>query len=185
MKNNTTQLLIIPGLGGSGETHWQSLWCNKYENSTRIIQKDWNQPNLELWLTELNNAIIKQDAPIILVAHSLAVSLVLHWIQRNPNSTIKGALFVAPADVDSPDHTPEILRGFAMMPTSKLPFPSIVVASENDEYVSLGRAQYFAEKWGSEFINIGSKGHINAESNLELWQEGQAILETLIQKTTE
>lgn len=182
MKNNPTQLLIIPGLGGSGETHWQSLWFNKFENSTRIVQKNWNQPNLESWLKELNANILKLDCPIILVAHSLAVSLVLHWVQRNPISTIKGALLVAPADVDSPDHTPEILRGFAMMPISRLPFASIVVASENDEYVSLDRAQYFAEKWGSEFINIGSKGHINSESNLALWEEGQAILETLLHK---
>ncbi|TDD98049.1 alpha/beta hydrolase [Flavobacterium cellulosilyticum] len=185
MNNNTTQLLIIPGLGGSGENHWQSFWSNKYENVTRINQEDWNQPNLENWLMELNNTIVKLNCPIILVAHSLAVSLVLHWTEIHSNSNIKGALLVAPADVDSPIHTPEILRGFAKMPTSKLPFPSIVVASENDDYVSLERAQYFAEKWGSDFINIGLKGHVNAESKLEFWEEGQIILQKLIQTTNQ
>lgn len=185
MKNDTTQLLIIPGLGGSGEHHWQSFWSNKFENATRIIQEDWNQPNLESWLKELNDTILKLDCSIILVAHSLAVSLVMHWAEKNTNSNIKGALLVAPADVDSPDHTPEFLREFAMMPTSKLHFPSIVVASENDEYVSLERAKYFAEKWGSEFINIGPKGHVNAESNLEFWEEGQIILRKLIQTTNQ
>jgi uncharacterized protein len=185
MKNHTTQLVIIPGLGGSGEFHWQTFWSNKFDNSSRIIQEDWNQPNLESWLKELDDVILKLDCPIILVAHSLAVSLVMHWSERNTNSNIKGALLVAPADVDSPDHTPEILRGFAMIPISKLPFASIVVASENDDYVSLERAQYFAEQWGSDFINIGPKGHINSESNLEFWEEGQIILNTLIQKTNQ
>jgi len=185
MKTNTTQLLIIPGLGGSGEDHWQTFWSNKFDNSSGIIQEDWNQPNLENWLKELNDTISKLDSPIILAAHSLAVSLVLHWAEIHTNSNIKGALLVAPADVDSPDHTPEILRGFAMMPISRLPFPSIVVASENDDYISLERAQYFAEKWGSDFINIGPKGHINSESNLEFWEEGQNILNRLIQTTNQ
>jgi len=36
--------------------------------------------------------------------------------------------------------------------------------------------------WGSDFINIGQKGHINSDSNLEFWEEGQLILEQLINK---
>jgi len=117
-----------------------------------------------------------------LVAHSLAVSLVLHWSTIYSNSNVKGVLLVAPADVDSPQHTPEIVRGFATMPISKLYYPSIVVASEDDNFVSLKRAKYFSEEWGSDFINIGSKGHINSESNLQSWKEGKLILQQLIDK---
>lgn len=182
MNNKKKHIIIIPGLGGSGEDHWQSFWLNKFENSSKIIQDDWNQPNLDNWLKKLNDTILKLDSPIILIAHSLAVSLVLHWAERYTNSNIKGALLVAPADVDSPMHTPDIVRGFAVMPTLTLPFSSIVVTSENDPFVSLDRAKYFAEKWDSDFINIGSKGHINAESNLEFWEEGQIILQKLIDK---
>jgi predicted alpha/beta hydrolase family esterase len=54
------------------------------------------------------------------------------------------------------------------------------VASLNDPYLSLNRAQYFAEKWGSEFINIGKKGHINSDSKLGFWEEGQLILQKLL-----
>lgn len=180
MKN--TQILIIPGLGGSDENHWQSFWLKEFENSTRVVQDDWNAPKLDDWLTKLNESILKLDAPTILVAHSLAVSLVLHWANKYPNPNIKGALLVAPADVDSETHTPEIVRGFSLMPTSKLSFPSIVVASENDEFVSIDRAKHFSEHWGSDFINIGYKGHINSASNLKYWQEGQTILEKLMLK---
>ncbi|WP_158973635.1 alpha/beta hydrolase [Cellulophaga sp. L1A9] len=183
MEQEETKLLIIPGLGGSGADHWQSFWLQKFNASERVNQENWKEPKLKDWLTNLNEAILRLDCPTILVAHSLAVSLVLHWVNTHTNPNIKGALLVAPADVDDPMHTPEIVRGFAPMPTSKLPFPSIVVASENDDFVSLERAKYFAEQWHSDFKNIGLKGHINSDSKLEFWEEGQVILEQLIKMT--
>jgi len=182
MNNKNIQLLIVPGLGGSGENHWQSFWTKEFNNATKLNQDDWNEPKLNIWLDKLNNTILKLDTPIILVAHSLAVSLVLHWNEKYKNPNVKGALLVAPADVDSPKHTPEIVRNFAMMPISKLNFPSIVIASDNDNFVSVDRAEFFSEKWGSDFVNIGDKGHINADSNLKSWKEGQVFLEELIDK---
>jgi predicted alpha/beta hydrolase family esterase len=106
----------------------------------------------------------------------------MHWASVNSNPNVIGALLVAPADVDSPEHTPETIWNFSPIPLSKLPFPSIVVSSENDPYISVQRAEYFAKMWGSDFINIGQKGHINSESNLEFWEEGQSILQQLIDK---
>ena len=76
-------------------------------------------------------------------------------------------------------HTPEVVRGFAPMPLQALPFPSIVVASEDDPYVSMARARQFAEAWGSRIENIGPAGHINAESGLGNWPDGLALLESL------
>ena len=180
MKDQSVKIVIIPGLGGSDEDHWQSFWLKEFENSIRVVQNDWDKPILNDWLNKLNEEIIKLDSPTILVAHSLAVSLVLHWVKKYNNPNIKGALLVAPADVDSPTHTPEIVRGFSAIPISKISFPSVVVASENDEFVSLQRAKYFSEQWGSEFINVGFKGHINSDSNLKNWKEGKNILNKLI-----
>jgi len=174
-----TRLLIIPGLGDSGEKHWQSLWLKKFEHTTKVIQDNWDEPTLESWLKRLNEAVANVNGPVVLVAHSLAVSLVAHWAAKFSNTKIKGAFLVAPADVDSPDHTPDIIRNFAPMPTTPLPFPSIVVASDNDTFVSITRARYFADQWGSVFVNIGPKGHINSDSNLGYWEEGQRVLETL------
>jgi predicted alpha/beta hydrolase family esterase len=175
-------LLILPGLGNSGEKHWQTFWHEKFKNSTRIVQDNWDEPLREEWLKRLNDEVVKLDKPTIFVAHSLAVSLVQHWAATNSNKNIVGALLVAPADVDSPQHTPEIIRNFAPMPISKLPFPSIVVASENDPYASFERKLYFAEMWGSDFVNVGQKGHINSDSDLKYWEEGQEILSQLIKK---
>ena len=63
-----------------------------------------------------------------------------------------------------------LLYNFYPIPIIKLPFHSIVVASEDDSYVSVSRAEYFAKSWNSDFINIGE------------WEEGLRILETLPKK---
>jgi predicted alpha/beta hydrolase family esterase len=54
------------------------------------------------------------------------------------------------------------------------------VASNNDPYCTLERAIFFAGKWESRFVNAGAKGHLNSESNLGEWQEGQHLLQELI-----
>ncbi|WP_163409692.1 RBBP9/YdeN family alpha/beta hydrolase [Flavobacterium ajazii] len=177
-----TQLLILPGLGNSGEKHWQTFWHEKFKNSIRIVQDNWDEPLRKDWIARLDETVSKLQHPTILVAHSLAVSLVLHWAQTNSNKNIIGALLVAPADVDSPEHTPEVIRNFSPMPLYTLPFPSIVVASENDPYATFERKKYFAEKWGSDFVNVGQQGHINSDSDLKYWEEGQLILQKLIEK---
>ncbi|MCC9019044.1 MULTISPECIES: alpha/beta hydrolase [Flavobacterium] len=176
------QLLILPGLGNSGDKHWQTFWHEKFKNSTRIVHDEWDEPIRAEWLERLEEEISRLNGPTILVAHSLAVSLVLHWTQSHNNPNIVGALLVAPADVDSPAHTPESIRNFSPMPTSKLPFPSIVVASENDPYATFERKKHFAEMWGSDLVNVGQRGHINSDSDLKYWEEGQLILEQLIEK---
>lgn len=177
-----TQLLIIPGLGDSGEKHWQTFWHEKFENSIRIVQDNWDEPIREEWLERLNENILKLNKPTILVAHSLAVSLVLHWAEKNQNPNIIGAFLVAPADVDSPEHTPECTRNFSPIPLYQLPFPSVVVASENDPYASFERKKYLAEQWGSDFVNVGKQGHINSDSDLKYWEEGQEILREFLSK---
>ena len=175
----TTKILILPGLGGSGENHWQSFWSTQLDHVVRLEQDNWEEPKLDKWLERLNETLLELNCPVILVAHSLAVSLVAHWADQYHSLNIKGALLVAPADVDSQAHTPDLIRNFAPMPVTKLPFPSIVVASEDDPFVSIDRARYFAAQWGSEFINIGLKGHINSDTDLGLWEEGQLILQGL------
>lgn len=174
-----TKILIMPGLGGSGEKHWQSFWSKKFDNAIWLEQDNWDEPELEKWLEKLNENLSALNSPVILVAHSLAVSLVAHWAEKHANINIKGALLVAPADVESPLHTPDIIRNFAPIPLSRLPFPSVLVASRNDPFVDVGRAMYFAEQWGSEFIDVGLKGHINSDTDLGLWEEGQLILQRL------
>lgn len=170
--------LIIPGLYGSNEMHWQSRWETLLP-CIRVHQKNWDQPQLEEWLNQLNQTIEACEEDIVFIAHSLGCILVLHWAKRYQNTKVMAALLVAPADVDDPKRTPEIVRHFAPIPLLKLPFNSLVVSSENDPYMDVNRSIYFANTWCARFVNAGRIGHINAQSNLGDWEYGLKLLESL------
>ena len=65
------------------------------------------------------------------------------------------------------------------MPLQPLPFPSIVVASRDDRYVTMARAREFATAWGSELVDLGDAGHINSASGLGGWPAGYGLLQRL------
>lgn len=170
-------VLIHPGLNNSGPQHWQTRWEQEYD-FTRILQQDWDTPVCEDWITALDNTVTRYPLEqVIIVAHSLACATVAHWANRF-NRVIKGALLVGPSDVEAPSYPPGT-TGFTPMPLNKLPFPSVVVASTNDEYVTIERAKQFADAWGSKLVSVGDKGHINSLSNLGNWPEGFALLQQL------
>jgi predicted alpha/beta hydrolase family esterase len=169
-------VLTLAGLWNSGPQHWQTLWENKHPDRQRVPHRDWTNPECHEWVAELDAAIAASDAgPPILVAHSLACALVAHWAASDSALRVAGALLVAPSDVAAPSY-PKEAKGFAPMPMHKLPFPSIVVASSNDEYVTLERAREFADAWGSRFVEIGPAGHINGASGYGPWPEGEMML---------
>ena len=174
------RLLVLPGLGGSGPEHWQTRWEACEAGCARVYQRDWDRPELDAWLREVDAALAAADGPVVLVAHSLACALVAHGARRTAWAGVVGALLVAPADVDSPAHTPPETRGFAPLPTDPLPFAATVVASQDDPFVALERARELARRWGAEFVDAGAIGHINATSGLGDWAEGRRILRALV-----
>ena len=64
----------------------------------------------------------------------------------------------------------------------RLPFPSLLVGSRNDPYCRFDKAQALASAWGSRFVDLGERGHINAESGLGDWRAGRDLLDELILK---
>ena len=171
-------ILILPGYGDSGPEHWQSLWEAKVPACRRVIQRDWMLPRLEEWLDTLARHVGDCEGPPVLVAHSLGCSLVAHWVARS-GVRARGALLVAPADVDSPAHTPDEVRGFSPMPLARFPFPSIVVASTDDPFSALSRGQLFARSWGSRLVVLTGAGHINADAGFGEWPQGRTFLREL------
>jgi uncharacterized protein len=172
-----SRVLILPGLGNSGPDHWQSLWQERFAFA-RVEQSDWETPRRDDWTNRLQSAVSSGDpGKTILVGHSLACSTIVFWAKQF-NIRIRGALLVAPSDTESKFYPPGT-TGFIPMPDHKLPFRSIVVASENDPYVSIGRAEHFARRWGSKLVNIGGAGHINVASGFGQWNKGLAFLREL------
>lgn len=172
-------VLVVPGLGGSGPGHWQSLWEASDPGFRRVVQRDWLQPDLAQWRAALERAVRACPLPPVVVAHSLGCALVAHGA-RAFGDGIKAAFLVSPSDVDAPDRTPEVVRGFSPMPLQRLPFPSLVVASSDDPRVSLARAGFFAECWGSRFTTIDHAGHLNEASGIGAWPQGRHLLDALL-----
>lgn len=173
-------ILIVPGLGGSGPEHWQSLWQSRLSNATRVEQADWDRPDRGGWIAALDSEIAAVSAPPVLVAHSLSCALVACWAAAHRRK-IHGALLVGPADVDSDKHTPPEAHVFRPMPMVRLPFPTIVVASRDDPYVAFDRAQAFAQAWGAELVDAGAAGHINTSAGYGEWPAGEDLLQRLQQ----
>lgn len=170
-----TNYFIVPGLGNSGPGHWQTLFEQEGPNISRIDQIEWDTPSSDDWIRNIDEAISSIDpSTVILVGHSLGCAAIANWA-RHFNRKIKGALLVAPSDLEAPQYTFDT-KGFKEVPTERINFPTIVVASTNDQWVSIERAELFAKNWGSQFINIGEAGHINVASGYGHWPEGWEIL---------
>ena len=178
---STVSTLILPGLGNSGPEHWQTFWEQADATCLRVEQRDWESPAIADWVATLNDAVTRLEVSAVLVAHSSACALVAHWARSAPRENvlkIVGALLVAPSDPDGPNY-PKGPTGFSPMPFETLPFPSIVVASETDEYVTMAQANVYARAWGSELVSAGKSGHINSASGLSAWPQGYALLQRL------
>jgi predicted alpha/beta hydrolase family esterase len=178
------EILFVPGIGGAGAEHWQAIWQREIPNAHTVEQLDWHRPDLRSWLIALERTIERCRNPFILVPHSLGCALVAHWAQQvssglieAPRAPVLGAMLVAPGDVDRFAPELEAVRSFAPMPQQGFSFPSVVVASTNDPFVSAEKSALFADRWGSELISLGAMGHISTEDGCGLWPQGRRILQ--------
>lgn len=175
-------VLIVPGLENSGPDHWQTLWEREVPQCQRVELGMWDNPHRNTWVKQLNLAIHRAGRPVVLVAHSLGCHAVAWWAEYEQpafGGPVVGALLVAPPDVES-GGLDERLTRFAPLVGRRLPFRSIVAASQNDPYASFGQAKRIARKWGSRLVDAGPIGHINAQSGIGSWQYGQFLLNQLI-----
>jgi len=170
-------VLILPGLYNSGPEHWQTAWEQRFPWLQRVQQNDWETPCCDDWVAALEAAVQRTGDDVVLVAHSLACTLVACWAARHPRR-IRGALLVAPSDTEATSYPPGT-RGFTPMPQQRLPFRSLLLASCDDPYVSLPRARQLARDWGSEFVEVGALGHIGSASALGMWPTGLCHLAEL------
>lgn len=171
-------VLLLPGLWDSGPEHWQSHWERADPSFVRVVQRDWVNPVRWEWVAVLDAAVAAAGPGAVLAAHSAGCALVAFWA-ASAGRPVRGALLVAPADTDAPSF-PDGPSGWRPMPLAPLPFPSIVVASRDDPFVTIDRARVFAQAWGSRLVDAGAAGHLNAASGLGAWPTGRALLDELL-----
>jgi len=167
-------VLIVPGIDDSGPSHWQTAWQGRLPRTARVAQRDWAQPLLGDWVEGLDLALRPLAAPVVLAAHSLGCLTVAAWSAAHPQGPVAAAFLVAPPDPACAPFPPHA-RGFSPIPRAPLPFPSMVVASEDDPFASPTYSLACARAWGSAFHQAGRLGHINAASNLGAWEQGLGL----------
>lgn len=171
MKARDTDILFVPGYGGSGPGHWQTRWEERLSTGRRVNMTDWDDERPQQWIDAIATAVNEAEKPVVLVAHSLGVLASVAAIPKFRKSTV-GAFLVAPPDLGGEHELPGGLRDFGDVGLGPLPFPSILVASRNDPYCDFAIAEELGGAWGSLFTDAGEAGHINADAGFGPWPEG-------------
>jgi len=178
MSQTAIHYLIVPGWQNSSADHWQSHWQQCLPNAARVEQDDWFAPQPQAWVARLDEAVRAAPGPLVLIAHSLGCVTVARWAAQadaQGRARVAGALLVAPADVERPG-CPLPLQGFAPIARQALPFPSLLVGSDNDAAATPQRALQLARDWGSDAVLLPGAGHINAAAGFQRWEQGFAYL---------
>lgn len=173
-----SRVLIVPGLFGSGDGHWQRHWLQDHPEGLLVEQDDWEHPGLISWMEKLE-AALEEAGEAYIVAHSLGCLLTARLAGRPAARRVKGALLVAPCDIPTTEALHAGHLSFGTMPTEALPFPSMTIGSLNDIYMRLDRLTLFGRLWNSDVRNIGLAGHINIASGFGRWPSGYGFLEIL------
>ena len=171
-------IVIIPGWRDSPPGHWQSLWAEQLPGAVRVQQDDWITPSRQAWVASITQTILAQPEPVVIAAHSLGCIATAH-LPVEASAHIAAALLVAPADPERRS----VLTDFAPVPYQRLPYPSMIVASNTDPYCPVRTAGAYARAWGSEFLRLQDAGHINLEAGFGPWPLGLALLRSLVEGT--
>lgn len=175
--------MIVPGIWNSGPEHWQSLWQSEREAAdpsavVRIEPASWSEPDPADWCVAVSRAVAACAEPPVLIAHSLGVLAVAHWMRDPSRPAAAGAFLVAPPDPDAPGF-PTAAAGFTA-PVGRSDTPSVMVVSDDDPYCSVERAVGFAETLGSGVRRVGPLGHVNVGSGIGAWPSGRALLDDFV-----
>ncbi|MDP9899656.1 RBBP9/YdeN family alpha/beta hydrolase [Variovorax ginsengisoli] len=172
-------VLLLPGWQNSGPTHWQSRW-EALHGDRRVDQHDWMRPLRGDWSMRLEEEVLAAPGPVVLVAHSLGCILVAAWAAHSRHTQrVRAALLVAPGDLER-DDLRQAIPGWAPIVRQRLPFPSLLIAANDDPYCAAPRARQLAQDWGARFVDAGARGHLNGDSGLGDWPEGRGWLAELL-----
>lgn len=181
MKTSDAEILIVPGYKGANEDHWQSRWERNISSARFVEMGDWHKPVFEDWKKNLVETVNAIDRPVFLIGHSIG-SQVIVQAACEFTADIKGAMLVAPPDVENEDIRPKHLLTFGPASREPLTFPSVTIASRNDHFCSYEKAEDMAAAWGSMFMDAGESGHINHESGHGPWPEGLMVFSRFLKQ---
>lgn len=158
-----SNILIIPGRGGSPEGHWQTDLEETLPRTRRVEQDDWNKPDLDAWAGKIAIASKRLRRPSLAIAHSFGCLALAHAVLKY-GARFSASFMVAPAD--------PVRFGFAdALVFQDLEHRSELLVSTTDPWLSVDKASRMATAWGSRLHVLGDVGHINVASGFGPWPE--------------
>ncbi|MFE3179340.1 RBBP9/YdeN family alpha/beta hydrolase [Streptomyces violascens] len=175
--------VVIPGIDGSDERHWQSRWEKRWgASAVRIAPASWSRPELPDWVAAVQTAYeiaSRRERQVALVAHSLGCWAAAQWLARaRPDGVV--AFLVAPPDPRGAAFPRQTASTFLDLSARPLPCPSVLVAGDDDPYCDPKTATSFARDWQAQHHPMENCGHINAASGLGDWPTGLELLRRLV-----
>jgi predicted alpha/beta hydrolase family esterase len=184
MRREPHTTVIVPGLRGHVEDHWQTRLAARLPGAVVVPSLDRDKRDLAGRVADLNQVVLEAGAPVTIVAHSAGVLTTVHWARKH-DLPVHGALLATPPDLARPlpAEYPSLEEldesGWLPIPRERLRFPSILAASTDDALGDVDRVRALADAWGSRFIDIGPVGHLNPASGYGEWPGAEALLDVL------
>jgi predicted alpha/beta hydrolase family esterase len=184
MPGEAHTIVIVPGLRGHVEDHWQTKLAARLPGARVVPSFGRDKRDLAGRVADLQEVVANAAGPVTIVAHSAGVLITVHWAAMS-DLPVRGALLATPPDLARPlpAEYPTLAElttsGWLPIPRQPLPFPSIVAASTNDALGDYGRVRSLANAWGSRFVDIGPVGHLNPASGYGDWPQVDSLLDVL------
>ena len=175
-ESGTRQFLILHGWGGSGPGHWQNWLTTQLRaagESVRFPQLPKpDEPHLSDWLNTLKRELSAMPGTRIVVCHSLAVLLWLHYARQPESGPADRLLLVAPPGpaVNNPQ-----VETFFPPPRDPAPLHAsareiVLVCSEADPFCPEQAEKYYGEPLDIQTIRLPSAAHhINVAAGYGPW----------------
>ena len=179
-------VLIVPGLRAHVPQHWQTLLASRLPRVRTVEPMGREDLDCARRVAAIEREANAIKGPLLLVAHSGGVLMVVHWA-RQTQRVVHGALLATPPDFERamPAEYPTIEEvragGWLPVPRDRLPFSSIVAASRNDPLGRFARVAELARDWGGKLVDLGRVGHLNPASGYGDWVGADSLIAELIE----
>jgi predicted alpha/beta hydrolase family esterase len=180
-----TTVVLVPGLRGHVEDHWQTRLAAILPNARTVRPLGRDEPDLTARVSLLDQIVEDVDGPVVIVAHSAGVLVTVHWAATYEGTSVVGALLATPPAfaADLPPEYPSVSQlrhnGWLPVPRRPLPFPSILATSTDDALGNPVRLRAMANAWGSREHSLGAVGHLNPASGFGEWAGATSLIEEL------
>jgi len=172
--------LILHGWGGSGPEHWQSWLANRLAAAGEAVRfpalPDPDAPKRDVWLAVLRKELAAPGpaAERIVICHSLAVLLWLHYAEEAAVPPIDLLFLVAPpgpsacaAEIET--FFPAPLHPAALARSAK---EVRLICTDADPYCPEGADDFYGKPLGLKATKLPPEAaHINTDSGYGAWPQ--------------